>query len=168
MNSLDTLSLFIGLTFLALGFYNGLIKSVSSLIAIIAGMYCAKKLEPFISKLLSVAHIKNPEGVLGYIFVFFCIFVSVKILLLLVQKVTKASGLSIVDRIFGGVLGAVKGILVIVIACTVLQVALPRNSAIFRSSKFLPYINKAVSTAHVFLPNDMYKYIMKGKRAPRA
>ncbi len=163
MNSLDSLSLFIGLTFLALGFYNGLIKSVSSLVAIITGMYCAKKIEPFISKILTISHIKNPQGMLGYIFVFFCIFISVKILLFLVRKVTKASGLSIVDRVFGGILGGIKGIIIIVVACTILQIALPRDSAIFRNSKFLPHINKAVSVAHGFLPNDMYRYITRGR-----
>lgn len=161
MNPLDSISLLIGFTFLALGFYNGLIKSVSSLVAIITGMYCAKMIEPFISKLLTISHIKNPQGMIGYIFVFFCIFISVKILLLLVQKVTKASGLSIVDRALGGILGGIKGLIIIVVACTIMQIALPRDSAIFRNSKLLPHINKTVSVAHGLFPSDMYKYITK-------
>lgn len=162
MNSLDTVSIILCLIFLGLGFYNGLIKSVSSLIALVVSLYCAKKLEPFISKLLTIVHIKNPEGVIGYLFVFFCIFISVKLLLLILRKVTRASGLSPIDRIFGGILGLTKGIIIVMIACTILQLALPRDAAILRDSKLLPHFNKIVRTARGLIPNDMYRHISRG------
>jgi membrane protein required for colicin V production len=157
VNALDSTFVLICLAFLALGISHGLIKSVSSLIATIVGLYSAKKLEPFISTLLSAVHIHNPKGLLGYLFVFFCIYITVKIVLLLLRKVTNASGLSPVDRALGGLLGLAKGIIVVVIMCMVMQVFLPENSAILRNSRLLPYTRKLVSSAHVFLPNGIYR-----------
>lgn len=163
MNALDSISVILCLTFTGLGFYHGLIKSVSSLIAIIAGLYCAKRLEPFISTILSFFHMGNPKGALGYLFVFFCIFITVKIVLLLLRKATKASGLSTIDRIFGGLLGFAKGVIIIMFICTILQLALPRDSAFLKDSSILPHANKVLSLAHAFLPDQMYRYIHKGK-----
>ncbi|HNY66912.1 MAG TPA: CvpA family protein [Deltaproteobacteria bacterium] len=163
MNSLDALFLIVCLGFLGLGFAQGLIRNVSSLVAIIAGLVCAKKLEPFISRVLAFVHIDNPKGALGYLFVFFCIFIAVKLLLLVLQKMTKASGLSIVDRTFGGLLGLVKGVIIVAIVGTLLQIALPGDSAVLKNSKILPYSNKVVARARVVLPNAVYQHVAKKK-----
>jgi membrane protein required for colicin V production len=163
VNSLDALYLIVCLGFLGLGLSQGLIRSVSSLVAIIAGLYCAKRLEPFISKVLAFVHMGNPKGILGYLFVFFCIFISVKILLLLLQKMTKATGLSPVDRVLGGLLGLTKGVIIMAIIGTLLQIALPDESAVLRNSRILPYSNKVVSKASVVLPNAVYQHVVKRK-----
>jgi membrane protein required for colicin V production len=163
VNSLDALFLIICLGFLGLGLAHGFIRSVSSLIAIIVGLFCAKKLEPYISKVLSLVHIGNPKGVLGYFFVFFCIFIVVKIILFLFQKFTKAAGLSPIDRVLGGLLGLTKGIIITAIISTLLQIALPGNSAVLTNSRILPYTNKVVSAAHAVLPNAIYQHVIKGK-----
>ncbi|HQG31521.1 MAG TPA: CvpA family protein [Deltaproteobacteria bacterium] len=157
MNALDSISILICLAFLGLGISHGLIKSVSSLVAIIVGLFGAKKLEPFISTILSAVHLHNPKGLLGYLFVFFCIYIAVKIALLLLRKVTKASGLSPIDRAFGGLLGLVKGIIAVVLICTVMQVFLPKDSAILTHSKLLPYTRKIVSNAHVLIPAAVHR-----------
>jgi membrane protein required for colicin V production len=172
VNALDSTSILICLAFLGLGISHGLIKSVSSLIAIVIGLYSAKKLEPFISTVLSAVHIHNPKGLLGYLFVFFCIYIFIRIVLLLLRKVTKASGLSPVDRAFGGLLGLAKGIIVVVIVCTAMQIFLPKDSAILRNSRLLPYTRKLVSNAHVLLPSEVYRSAGSGgmqnlKAAPR-
>lgn len=163
MNALDSVSILICLAFLGLGISHGLIKSVSSLVAIIVGLYGAKKLEPFISTILSVVHIHNPKGLLGYLFVFFCIYVAVKIVLLLLRKVTTATGLSPIDRAFGGLLGLAKGIIAVVIICTVMQIFLPKDSAILRTSRLLPYTRKLVSNAHVLIPTEIYRSASSGR-----
>lgn len=163
MNALDSISILICLVFLGLGISHGLIKSVSSLVAIIVGLYGAKKLEPFISTVLSAVHIHNPKGLLGYLFVFFCIYVAVKIALLVLRKVTKASGLSPIDRAFGGLLGLAKGVIAVVIICTVMQVFLPKDSAILKNSHFLPYTRTLVSKAHVLIPTQMERSAGSGR-----
>lgn len=161
MNALDYVSLLLCAAFLALGAYQGLIKSVSSLAALLAGLYSAKKIEPLFAKLLALVHIPNPRGVLGYLLVFFCIFFTIKILLFFLQKLIKASGISVIDRVFGAVLGLAKGVVIAVFACTILQLALPKDSAILKNSELLPYANKLVSSARGLLPGDIYHHIKK-------
>jgi membrane protein required for colicin V production len=163
VNALDVTILVVCATFTGLGIVHGIIRSVSSLVAILAGLFCAKHLEPYISKVLALVHIKNPEGLLGYLFVFFCIFVSIKILLLLLQKVTRATGLSPVDRILGGMLGLMKGLVITVLICTVFQVALPKDSAIIKNSKLVPAANKIASSAPGLIPDDIYGQVKKGR-----
>lgn len=163
MNSLDALFLIVCLGFLGLGLAHGFIRSVSSLVAIIVGLFFAKKLEPFISKILAFVHIGNPKGVLGYFFVFFCIFIAVKLLLLLLQKLTKATGLSPVDRALGGTLGLIKGIIITSIISILLQLALPNDSAVLTNSRILPFTNKVLAKARVVLPNAIYQHVLHGK-----
>lgn len=159
MNALDYISIFLCAVFLALGAYQGLIRSVSSLAALLIGLYSAKKIEPVFSQLLAAVHAPNPKGVLGYLFIFFCIFFSIKIILFFLQRVLKASGISVLDRLFGAFLGLAKGVVITVFACTVLQLALPRDSAILTNSELLPYSNKIVSTAGGFLPNEVHRHL---------
>lgn len=161
MNALDYVSLLLCAGFLALGAHQGLIRSVSSLAALLTALYSAKKIEPLLSKLLAAAHVPNPRGVLGYLIVFFCIFFTMKILLFFLQKLLKASGISVLDRAFGAVLGLTKGIIIAVFACTILQLALPKDSAILKNSELLPYANKIVSSAGGFLPGVVYHHIKK-------
>jgi membrane protein required for colicin V production len=163
VNSLDALFIIICLGFLGLGLSHGFIRSVSSLIAIIVGLFFAKKLEPFISKVLAIVHIGNPKGVLGYFFVFFCIFITVKIILFLFQKLTRATGLGPIDRALGGILGLTKGVIIVAIISALLQVALPGDSAVLTNSRILPFTNKVVSAGRAVLPNAIYEHVFKGK-----
>jgi membrane protein required for colicin V production len=148
---------------MGLGLAHGFIRSVSSLVALVIGLFFAKKLEPYISKVLAFVHIGNPKGVLGYFFVFFCIFIAVKLILLLLQKVTKATGLSPLDRALGGTLGLIKGIIITAIVSILLQIALPNDSAVLTNSRILPFTNKVLAKARVVLPNAFYQHVLKGK-----
>jgi membrane protein required for colicin V production len=159
VNALDYVSILLCAVFLALGAHQGLIRSVSSLAALLTGLYSAKRIEPLFSKLLAAMHIPNPRGVLGYLLIFFCIFFLIKVLLFFLQKLLKASGVSIIDRAFGAVLGLAKGVVITVFACTILQLALPRDSAILKNSELLPYSNKIVSSARGLLPSDVYRHL---------
>jgi len=163
VNSLDILFFTVCLGFLGLGFFQGFIRSVSSLVAIVVALFFAKKLEPFISKVLAFVHIGNPKGLLGYLFVFFCVFIAVKLILLLFQKLTKATGLSPVDRMLGGLLGLAKGVIITVIISILLQIALPADSAVLTNSRTLPFTDKVVARARVVLPNAIYRHVLQGK-----
>ena len=74
------------------------------------------------------------------------------------------SGLSVVDRSFGGILGFIKGMIIMVFIITVLQLVLPPKSAILTESRFRPWSNKIIIAAKGIIPNDMYSYIYRGKR----
>lgn len=161
MNALDIFTITMLVGFTGLGIYHGLIKSISSLVAIIGGLYLAKRFSPDITHFLSILHVEDVRGVLGFIVVFFFFFILIKITMHFVQKVLNASVLAPVDTALGGALGFVKGLLIVLMAITMLQVVLPQNSAILVSSKVLPYTKKSMGIMKRFIPEQMEPYIQK-------
>jgi uncharacterized membrane protein required for colicin V production len=95
--------------------------------------------------------------------VFFCIFIGVKVILLVFQRLTKSAGLSPVDRILGASLGLIKGVIVTAIISTLMQIALPADSAVLMNSRILPYTNKVVASARVVLPAAIYEHVVRGR-----
>ena len=67
MNALDAVAIFFVILFLGLGIYNGLIRSISSLAAIFAGIYLAKILSPGMAHVLSLVHLPGAKGLIGFL-----------------------------------------------------------------------------------------------------
>jgi membrane protein required for colicin V production len=161
VNALDIFTITAIVAFTGLGVYHGLIKGISSLVAIIGGLSCAKRFSPQITHFLSILHVEDVRGVLGFIVVFLFFFIMIKILMHFVQKVLNASVLAPIDTSLGGILGFVKGFLITIMVITMLQVILPQNSAIFVNSKVFPYTKKTTVLIKGFIPEQMQPYIQK-------
>jgi uncharacterized membrane protein required for colicin V production len=161
VNALDIFTITVIVAFTGLGVYHGLIKGLSSLVSLIGGLYLAKRFSPSITHYLSILHVEDVRGVLGFIVVFFFFFILIKVFMYFVQKVLNASVLAAVDTTLGGALGLVKGFLIVLMSITILQVILPQNSAILVNSKVLPYSKKTMGVIRGFIPEQMYPYIQK-------
>ena len=161
MNALDVFTIAVIVAFTGLGVYHGLIKSISSLVSIIGGLYLAKKFSTDITQFLSILHVEDVRGVLGFIAVFFFFFIVIKISMHFIQRILNASVLAAFDTTLGGVLGCVKGFLIALMVITMLQVILPSNSAILVKSKVLPYSQKTMSVVKGFVPEQMQPYLQK-------
>jgi len=161
VNALDIFTITVIVAFTGLGVYHGLIKSVSSLIAIIGGLFLAKKFSGSVTAFLSVLQVADVRGVLGFLVVFFFFFVLIKIFLHFLQKILNASVLSAFDNALGGVLGFFKGLLIALMVMALLQVVMPKDSAILVKSRLLPYSTQAVGLIKGFVPEHMKPYIHK-------
>jgi membrane protein required for colicin V production len=161
VNALDIFSFTVIVAFTGLGVYHGLIKGISSLTSIIGGLYLAKRFSPNITHFLSILHVEDVRGVLGFLVVFIFFFIIIKIFMHFVQKILNASVLAAVDTALGGALGFVKGLLIVILSITMLQVILPLNSAILVNSKVLPYSKKTMGIIRGFIPEQMQPYIQK-------
>ncbi len=161
MNALDIFTITVIVAFTGLGVYHGLIKGISSLVSLIGGLYLAKRFSPNITHFLSILHVEDVRGVLGFIVVFFFFFIIIKVFMHFVQKILNASVLAAVDTALGGALGLVKGLLIVLLSITILQVILPQNSAILVNSKVLPYSKKTMGVIRGFIPEQMQPYIQK-------
>lgn len=157
MNALDIACFSILGIFLALGVYRGLIRSVSSLVAIIAGLILAKRYYDVVSELLGFLHISDSRGIIGYILVFLLFYIGIKIAIHFIHLISKASGLKPVDRVLGGLFGLIKGIIIAVIIISLLQMVLPKESAVLKNSILLPYSNAIVSYTKAMVPERVYK-----------
>ena len=164
MNALDVLTIVLVVVFTGLGVYQGLIKSVSSFVAIIGGLLLAKRFAAEVSNFLSVLHVADVRGVLGFIMVFIVFFIIIKMFMHFLQKILNASVLATFDTAFGGLFGFLKGFVIALMVTAILQVVLPGNSAILVESKTLPVTRKATVLIMGFLPEQMKPYIQQTKR----
>lgn len=164
MNALDAIAIIIIVLFLGMGIYNGLIKSISSLVSILAGLYIAKNLSPVLTQILALIHFPNAKDPLGFLLVFLFFFTAIKIFFHFIEKFSRKSVISKADRVFGGILGLAKGAVITVFIVTVMQIVLPRDAAILEKSHILPAANKVLISARGIVPDDIYRHIQKGKR----
>jgi membrane protein required for colicin V production len=142
------------------GLMLGFLNSISSFIAIIAGIFLAKRYYIILSDFLKKITFPDMHGVVSYILIFIFFFVGIKFIFILAKKISSSSGLTTFDRILGVSLGLAKGILISGILITVIQVSMPPKSDIIIKSVLLPYYNKAMSTTG-FVPKDFIKYYKK-------
>lgn len=161
MNALDVLTIILMVVFTGLGVYQGLLKSVSSFVAIIGGLFLAKRFSAEVSHFLSVLHVADVRGVLGFIVVFIAFFIIIKVFMHLIQKILNASVLATFDSIFGGFFGFLKGFILALMVAAIFQVVLPRDSAILVNSKTLPVTKKAAVLIMGFVPDQMKPYIQQ-------
>ena len=98
------------------GLFDGIIKQVSSLLAIIlAFAFCGLLAAPFTGLLFRWFPDIPPvvANVLGYAIAFLIIFLTVRLLGKIIEKVSHALLLKPIDRILGGAMGALIGLFVI-------------------------------------------------------
>jgi membrane protein required for colicin V production len=164
VNALDIFAILVIALFFGLGIYHGLIKSISSLASILLGLFLANKLSPALAEILSYIHIPNSRGLVGFLIVFFFFFLVIKILFHFIQKLSNKSGLSVVDRVMGGILGLAKGLIITVFVFTFLQLVLPQSSAILKESNLLSTSNKVFTIAKGIVPHDIYTHILRSKK----
>jgi uncharacterized membrane protein required for colicin V production len=138
----------------------GLLNSISSFIAIIAGIFLSKRYYIVLSAFFKKFAFQDFHGVISYILIFLIFFTGIKIFFILVKKISSSSGLTTFDRILGVFLGFAKGILISGILLTIIQVTMPPKSNIISKSVLLPYYNKVMSTTR-FMPKDFVKYYDK-------
>jgi membrane protein required for colicin V production len=142
------------------GFMFGLLTSISSFIALIAGILLAKRYYIVVSDFLEKITFPDLHGVLSYLLIFIFFFIMIKSVFILAKKISSSSGLTTFDRILGVSLGFVKGIFISGILITIIQVSMPPESNIIIKSVLLPYYNKAMQTTG-FIPKNFIKYYKK-------
>jgi len=155
VNALDIIIIIVFALCIIRGLFQGLLQGVSSLVALVVGLFLAKRYYPATTDFLTRIHIPDANGIVGYLAVFLLFFVGIKLIFFLLAKLTKTAGLSILDRALGSVLGIIKGGLYILILLIILQAFMPPGSAILTHSKILPYYRKATAKVEALIPSDL-------------
>ncbi len=125
------------------GIFRGLIKEVASIVGLVAGFYVAYSyhgaMAPLFSKWIAEpAYVK----IASFIFLFCSVFLIIVLTGMLIRFVVKLVLLGVVDRIFGGVFGALKAALIVSFAYVVLITFLPAGgAAVVSESKLAPQLN---------------------------
>ena len=152
MNAFDMVVILIVSFCLIRGIFRGLIGEVSAIIAVIAGFYAAFTYYPMITgyavKWIQSSGLRN----IAAFFVLFCaVVICVNLVSMLIHKLLNLIFLGWVDRIFGLVFGAAKGVLVVCVLFIMMTTFIPKSSNIFSHSKLSPYIAQISKTMTVFV-----------------
>ncbi len=159
MNILDLIVIICLLIFLTMGLMHGILKSISSLSALLLGFFLAKRYSAVASDLLGSLHIKDADGIFGYILIFLLFYIAIRIIFKLAERLTKDTALSVVNRLLGGAMGLTKGALIAMVTLTLTQIVLPDGSAIIEDSQAVPYSNRIISYAKAIVPGKIHEQL---------
>ncbi|MBI4825867.1 MAG: CvpA family protein [Nitrospirae bacterium] len=154
MNSFDIVILVIMGVTIASGIIKGLVKQVFSIVGIVAGYLLSVKLyEPVTN------YFFGPDNSAARIVIFLSIFIFCIILAALSSKLIdrfmEAVGLSWANRIAGGGLGFLKGLLIVSVIAGVISTFVQSESDVLKKSVTLPYLLKVVDAANNIIPDNL-------------
>ena len=135
------------------GFMNGFIKEVFGLVGLVGGVYFASRLAQTAADFIDTnfLHLENAAlmKLLGFLAVLIVIWLSATILGSIFSKLTSASGLGFVNRLFGFIAGGGKYFLIFSLIVTALSnVTLVKDNLEkhVQNSVLYPYLKEAGST----------------------
>jgi membrane protein required for colicin V production len=162
MNAFDILIIVIVSFCLIRGAFKGLIGEVSGVIGVVAAFYGAYTYYPLITvyaqKWIENAGFRN---IIAFFLIFCAILIVINLVSLLIRKILNLVFLGWVDRTFGLVFGAVKGILIVTVIFIMVTSFLPKNSNFLTTSKFSPYIAQVSEALTVFVSKNSRKDFLK-------
>lgn len=162
MNTFDIVIMVIVSFCLIRGFFKGLIGEISGIVGVFAGFYGAYAYYPmvavYVQKWIQNAQIRD---LTSFFLVFCMILIGVSLLSILIRKLLNLVFLGWVDRTFGLVFGAAKGILIVSVLLVMITSFLPKNAAIITESKFSPHVAKVATTLSIFVSKNTRSDFLK-------
>lgn len=162
MNAFDIAIIVIISFCLIRGLFKGLIGEISGIIGVVAGFYGGYTYYPLIT-VYGEKWIENP-GIrdLSAFFLLFCvILIIVSLISVLIRNILKLVFLGWVDRTFGLIFGAAKGILIVSVLFIMMTTFLPKSPDIITDSKLSPYVARVSKTMTVFVSKNSRQDLLK-------
>ncbi len=144
------------------GVFRGILRELASIVGVIVGFYGAfnyyKEFSPLLEKWIISQALIN---IIVFFVLFSLIFLFIIVIALFLEKLLKVAFLGWIDKTFGAVFGALKGILVAAVLYIVLTNVVPRNNSIMTKSILAPYIARVSSVLTLFISKNMTQGVME-------
>jgi membrane protein required for colicin V production len=156
----DYLVLFVLIASIVISTLRGLVKEILSLVSwivafVVANMYGAT-LAPMLPEII-------PGDMMRLILAFVVLFIGVRLLMALlmmaVDALIKASGLSLADRGLGGLFGLARGIIFVLAAVIVAGMTDLPKQAFWTNALLSPMAETGVRTVKPFLPPALSRHV---------
>ncbi len=149
------------------GLWRGFIKEVLSLVSWVAALVLARMYSETVSELMS--GVISNEGA-RYVTAFVLIFVAVMLIGTLITslftKLLSATGLSFVNRLFGGVFGIARGAVIVLVILFITNVFVS-ETALWQESQLIPYGMSAIDWSRTYI-EEMGGIEVPGQTPPPA
>lgn len=163
LNLLDWALLIIFFTSIFLGFYKGLIREIFALGFLILGFSLAYRFYPDLSRYLN-RWVSNRvySDFLAFVLIF-CFIIMIGLLVSWVVKKTLIRGpLLPIDRLLGGIMGAVRGFLLGIVIVAAFG-CIPNGRGWMRGSKLTPMFQASIRLGGFLFP-DKFKKLEQGMK----
>ena len=133
-----------------------MVREISGIVGVVAGFYGANtyypKLIPYIESWISSPQIQK----LVCFFILFClILIAVGLVAALIHKLLKIVFLGWVDRTFGVIFGAAKGILITTVLFIMITSFVPGGSGHMTASRTAPYLARVADALTLFISQNI-------------
>ncbi len=157
MNGFDLVVLVIFLFCMIRGVFRGLIREVSGIVGVFAGFYGAftyyAMVSPHLVFLIQAPAIRH---LVSFGLLFCGIVITVGLVAALIRKLLHVIFLGWVDRTFGLIFGAAKGILVVSVLFIMLTTFVPGGAAsLMNRSETAPYLAQISGTMTLFISRNL-------------
>ncbi len=138
------------------GGFKGLVREISGIVGVVAGFYGANtyypQLMPYIDSWISSPQLQK----LVCFFLLFClILIAVGLVAALIHNLLKIVFLGWVDRTFGVIFGAAKGILITTVLFIMITSFVPNGSNQMAASRTAPYLAQVADALTLFISRNI-------------
>ena len=156
MNGADLVILGILLVSIVVSLFRGFIKEVFSILVWAAAIFAAFQVAgPLAGALEPIIDLPSARFILAFAAVFVLVLVVGGLISFLVGKMVEKTGLSPTDRLFGGLFGLARGLVIVVLAVLLLRVTPFAQDPWWHDSRLLPTFEALAEQARTWLPESV-------------
>ena len=160
MNTLDFLIIFGLILSVLYSTFRGLVREIFSLLSVIIGLLVSVRTYHLVAEPIEgLIHNSGASRIVGFIICLIIVSVAISLLGALIRKLITSTHMGRLDRFLGALFGLVKGLIVAVVMFTLLQMILPKESAVLKNSALLPHSNTIISYTKTLVPDSVYKKV---------
>ncbi len=154
MNTLDIIVLVIICMAIVFGLWKGLVRQIFSLVGVIAGYVLAGKYYEAFSRFIPSEN-SGVNKIISFMVIFILCIITSLTAAWLIGRLLKSAELNWINRIGGGILGFVKGALIVTIIAVILLAFLPAESRLLNGSVTFPYLISFSKVLSSYIPQNM-------------
>lgn len=156
MNGADLVIVGILLVSVVVSLVRGFIKEVFSILVWVAAIFAAFQVAgPLAGALEPIIDLPSARIIVAFAAVFVLVLVVGGLISFLVGKMVEKTGLSPTDRLFGGLFGLARGLVIVVLAVLLLRVTPFTQDPWWNDSRLLPTFEAMAEQARVWLPESV-------------
>jgi membrane protein required for colicin V production len=160
MTSLDWILITIGALSALWGVWRGLVREVLSLVGWGASFVLAQMHAAQVGAWLPLADSNDTlRQLAGFVVVFVLVLVLSTVLATLLKKLASAAGLGPLDRLLGGLFGALRGLLLLLSITIVVGLTSWREHTIWQQSVMAQWLQDTLHALRPLLPTEFGRYL---------
>lgn len=165
MNAADLAILGVLALSVLVSLFRGFIKEVFSILVWVAAAFAAFQASPALAEGLA-PHIELPSArtIIAFVAVFVLVLVIGGLISYLVGQVVEKTGLSPTDRLFGGLFGLIRGMVIVLLAVMLARITPFPNDPWWRESGLIPRFEQMADWTAEFLPASVRELLDAGQQ----